>query len=122
MGHVLYDYEIPDPDQPIPANERGLGPSGRLQPFAPPPISAERVIGRTVEEICPYVGTYGTVDRAFSACDWAQTGWSLRFREQGSGWYRRGVVWRIPFMTTTVALDHGLQIGLQMKVTSSPHS
>src|SRR5215471_2759132 len=33
---------------------------GRLQPFAPPPISAEQVIGRTVEEICPYVGSYGS--------------------------------------------------------------
>jgi hypothetical protein len=60
MAHVIYDYEIPDLDQPIPANERGLGPSGRLQPFAPPPISAEQVIGRTVEEICPYVGSYGS--------------------------------------------------------------
>ena len=59
MDHVIYDYEIPHRDQPIPANERGLGPCGRLQPFAPPPISAEQVIGRTVEEICPYVGTYG---------------------------------------------------------------
>jgi hypothetical protein len=59
MAHVIYDYEIPDLDQPIPADERGLGPSGHLQPFAPPPISAEQVIGRTVEEICPHVGTYG---------------------------------------------------------------
>ena len=59
-GPCIYDYEIPDLDQPIPANERGLGPSGRLQPFAPPPISAEQVIGRTVEEICPYVGSYGS--------------------------------------------------------------
>jgi hypothetical protein len=59
MAHVICEYEIPDRDQPIPVNERGLGPSGRLRPFAPPPISAEAVIGRTVEEICPYVGTYG---------------------------------------------------------------
>jgi hypothetical protein len=59
MAHVIYEYEIPDLDQPIPANARGLGPSGRLQPFAPPPIYAVQVIGRTVEEICPYVGTYG---------------------------------------------------------------
>jgi hypothetical protein len=58
MAHVIYDYEIPV-DQPLPKNERGLRPSGRLQPFAPPPISAEQVIGRTVEEVCPYVGTYG---------------------------------------------------------------
>src|SRR5262244_1207147 len=60
MAHCCYDYEIPDRNQPIPANERGLGPSGRLQLFAPPPISAEQVIGRTVDEICPRVGTYGT--------------------------------------------------------------
>src|SRR5215470_10539516 len=60
MAHCYYDYEIPDRNQPIPANERGLGPSGRLQLFAPPPISAEQVIGRTVDEICPHAGTYGT--------------------------------------------------------------
>src|SRR5215475_8737383 len=60
MAHCCYDYEIPDRNQPIPANERGLDPSGRLQLFAPPPISAEQVIGRTVDEICPRVGTYGT--------------------------------------------------------------
>ena len=60
MAHCCYDYEIPDRNQPIPANERGLGPSGRLQLFAPPPISAEQVIGRTVDEICPHAGTYGT--------------------------------------------------------------
>jgi hypothetical protein len=59
MASVIYKYEIPDPDQPIPDTGRGLGPSGRLQPFAPPPISAEQVIGRTVDEIRPYVGTYG---------------------------------------------------------------
>ena len=59
MAHVVYDYEIPDLDQPIPVNERGLGPSGRLQPFTPPPLSADQVIGRTVEEICSGVGTYG---------------------------------------------------------------
>lgn len=58
MANVIYDYEIPDPDEPIPDNERGLGPSGRLRPFAPP-LSAEQVIGRTVQEICPCLGTYG---------------------------------------------------------------
>jgi len=65
MAHVIHDYEIPDLDQPIPANERGLGPSGRLQPFVPLPLSAEQVIGRTVEEICPSVGTYGTGSPGF---------------------------------------------------------
>lgn len=57
-GSVIYDYDIPDLDQPIPDNAP-WGPSGRLRPFVPPPISAEQVIGRTVEEICPNVGTYG---------------------------------------------------------------
>jgi hypothetical protein len=42
---IIYDYQMP-------------GPSG-LQPFAPPPLSPEEVIGRHVEEICPHVGTYG---------------------------------------------------------------
>jgi len=74
MAQVIYHYEIPDLDQPIPAHERGLGPSGRLQPFAPPPISAEQVTGRTAEEICPYVGIYGMGGPGFSACDWAQSG------------------------------------------------
>ena len=58
MAIVIYDYEIPDPDEPIPLIVP-WGPSGRLRPFVPPPISAEQVIGRTVEEICPCIGTYG---------------------------------------------------------------
>jgi hypothetical protein len=56
---IIYEYEIPDPDQPIPEEERRLGPSGVLRPFAPPPVSPEQVIGRTAEEICANVGTYG---------------------------------------------------------------
>ena len=75
MGHVVYDYEIPV-DRPLPKNERGLRASGRLRPFVPPPISAEQVIGRIVEEICPTLALRGWVERAFSACDWAQSGWS----------------------------------------------
>ena len=51
-----------------------------------------------------------------SPCDWAQSGWSLRFGERVSGWLRRAVVWRICFITNMV--DQGR--GLQLKVASSP--
>jgi hypothetical protein len=35
MANVIYDYEIPDLDEPIP-DDAPFGPSGRLRPFVPP--------------------------------------------------------------------------------------
>ncbi len=58
MTHVIYKFEIPDPTRPI-AGEQGLGPSGELMPFVPAPLRPEDVIGRSVAEVCTFVGTYG---------------------------------------------------------------
>ncbi len=52
-------FEIPDPTRPIPESERKLGPSGHLIPFTPKRLDPSIVVGRELEEICPYVGTYG---------------------------------------------------------------
>lgn len=60
ISSMRYDFEIPDPSQPIPEGERGaVGPSGHLIPFVPNALSAEQVINRRVDEILTYVGTYG---------------------------------------------------------------
>lgn len=57
---LLYDFEIPDPSRPIPETERGMvGPSGHLIPFVPKAVTANDIIGRKVDEVLPYVGTYG---------------------------------------------------------------
>ena len=54
------EFEIPDPSQPIPEDEREVvGPSGHLIPFVPKALSSDQVIGRTVNEILTHVGTYG---------------------------------------------------------------
>ncbi|MEP1698828.1 MAG: hypothetical protein ABJJ69_20050 [Paracoccaceae bacterium] len=54
------NFEIPDPSQPIPEDERGaVGPSGHLIPFVPNALSPEQVKGRQVDEVLPSVGTYG---------------------------------------------------------------
>ncbi len=57
---LRYDFQIPDPSRPIPEGERGLvGPSGHLIPFVPQELLPKDVIGRQVDEVTPYVGTYG---------------------------------------------------------------
>jgi len=59
MRHVITDFQIPDPEKPIPESERRLGPSGELKDFNPSPLDSAQIIGRKVDEICTYVGTYG---------------------------------------------------------------
>ena len=57
---LIRGYEIPDPTKPIPEEDRGMvGPSGELIPFEPILLEASDVVGRTVDEIVPHVGTYG---------------------------------------------------------------
>jgi hypothetical protein len=56
---IVYEYQLPDPDRPIPEEERLLGPSGELLPFFPQQLLPADVIGRRVDEVCTYVGTYG---------------------------------------------------------------
>ena len=59
MTGVIYEYQIPNPAKPIPESERALGPSGELINFSPEQVIPAVIIGQTVLEICPYLGTYG---------------------------------------------------------------
>jgi len=59
MTGVIYDYQIPNSAKPIPESERVLGPSGELIDFSPDPIIPNAIIGQTILELSPYVGTYG---------------------------------------------------------------
>jgi hypothetical protein len=57
---LILEYDIPDPNRPIAEKDRGMvGPSGELIPFEPAQIKAADVVGRRVDEIIPYLGTYG---------------------------------------------------------------
>ena len=56
---LIRGFEIPDPARPIAEGERGIGPSGELIPFEPGRLQASHIVGRRVDEIVPYVGTYG---------------------------------------------------------------
>ena len=56
---LISGFEIPDPARPIAEGDRGLGPSGKLIPFEPDRLQASQVVGRRVDEIVPYIGTYG---------------------------------------------------------------
>ncbi|MGB7321892.1 MAG: hypothetical protein WBC95_10810 [Albidovulum sp.] len=56
---LIRGFEIPDPARPIAEVDRGLGPSGELIPFEPSRLQASQIVGRRVDEIVPYVGTYG---------------------------------------------------------------
>lgn len=66
---VLYTkFEIPDPQRPIPDDERGvLGPSGELIAFEPAPLDAAAIVDRVVDEVCPIAGTYGMGGPGFFA-------------------------------------------------------
>lgn len=60
MAHIILEFEVPDPQRPIPSKQRGpLGPSCELVPFVPTRVVPEQVVGKRVDEVCPYVGTYG---------------------------------------------------------------
>lgn len=59
MSSVWYEFKIPDPSKPLPGNVPSWGPTCELVDFKPPALKASVVIGRTVDAICPYVGTYG---------------------------------------------------------------
>ncbi len=75
MNNVIYEYQIPDPDRPIPKDQRGAcGPSGVLVPFAPEPLAPGDVIGRQIDAFENAVGTYGMGGVGFFGlrlgCDW----------------------------------------------------
>jgi hypothetical protein len=59
MSSVLYKFKIPDPARPVGGNPPPWGPVCELVDFHPGALTAERVVGRTVGEICTCAGTYG---------------------------------------------------------------
>ncbi|MGC4046520.1 MAG: hypothetical protein QM758_22230 [Armatimonas sp.] len=59
QSSVIYKFQIPDPERPIPPEERKLGPSGVLIPFEPEPLDESKILGCRIEEISTIVGTYG---------------------------------------------------------------
>lgn len=56
---LRYEFQIPDPTKPISGDLSPCGSEYELMDFKPQAVSAEMVVGRTVDEICLYVGTYG---------------------------------------------------------------
>ena len=66
MRTVFSEFQLAAGD-PIPENKRGLGPSAKLIDFKPSPVEPNDLIGRHVEEIVPYAGTYGMGGPGFFA-------------------------------------------------------
>jgi hypothetical protein len=68
MRSVIYEYQIPDPERPVPRAERGwCGPSGELISFRPEPLDPIAVAGRRVDELVRCAGTYGMGGPGFVA-------------------------------------------------------
>lgn len=60
MNNIIYEYEIPDPNRPVPISQRGVcGPSGELIKFTPAILEPKDVVDRTINELSTSVGTYG---------------------------------------------------------------
>jgi hypothetical protein len=59
MSSVRYKFQIPDTSKPLTGDVASFGPSGELIDFNPPVVTPEKIVGRTVEEVCTNVGTYG---------------------------------------------------------------
>jgi len=58
MTTCVYSYEIPDLSRPI-VHATKMSPSGELRPFVPQPATPQEIIGRQIDEIITYAGTYG---------------------------------------------------------------
>lgn len=56
---IFYEFEIPDPSQPGYQDASPPGPSGPLVAFRPPALDPMEVVGRVVDAVNPYIGTYG---------------------------------------------------------------
>ena len=59
MSGLRYEYQIPDPSRPLPGEVPSFGPSCELTDFRPGTVTPELVVGRTIDEVCTHVGTYG---------------------------------------------------------------
>ena len=59
MTSLRYKFKIPDASKPLVGDLPPWGPWCELIDFQPAALAAEMVVGRTVEQICTHVGTYG---------------------------------------------------------------
>jgi hypothetical protein len=59
MTNLWYKFKIPDPSKPLPGDIPSWSPTCELVDFEPPPLTADMIVGRTVDEICTHIGTYG---------------------------------------------------------------
>lgn len=59
MTSLYYNFKTPDPSRPLSGDVPSWGPTCELIDFPPAALAAEMVVGRTVEQICTHVGTYG---------------------------------------------------------------
>lgn len=59
MTSLRYKFKIPDPSKPLAGDVPPWGPTCELIDFEPAVPTAEMVVGRAVDQICMYVGTYG---------------------------------------------------------------
>ncbi len=98
MTTIVTKFEIPA-GRPIPTDQRGsLGPSAELIDFEPKQLCSADVVGRRVDKIVPYAGTYGMGGPGFfgfkigedwliialwGAADWLQ----VDGRRVGDGFY-----------------------------------
>jgi len=57
---IVYEYRIPDPSRPIPpAEQEPYSSRWELVPFIPEPLAPGKVVGRRVDGLSIYLGTYG---------------------------------------------------------------
>lgn len=60
MAQIILEFSIPDPNRPIPDEQRGpLGSNVELVPFIPSPVLPSQVVSRRVDQVSVHVGTYG---------------------------------------------------------------
>ena len=59
MTSMRYRFQIPDPTKLLPGPVPPWGPTCELVDFKPQTLTAEKLVGRTIDEICTIVGTYG---------------------------------------------------------------
>ena len=59
MTSLRYEFKIPDPSRPLSGDVPPWGPTCELIDFQPAALAAEMVVGRSVDQICTHVGSYG---------------------------------------------------------------
>lgn len=58
MPTVVYEFEIPDPTKAL-LEDALIEPSRDLVPFTPLPLDPDTIVGRQIDDVITYLGTYG---------------------------------------------------------------